>query len=58
MVVAMLAAAVIYIISGVGNYSIPTLFSSGPSNINGLTMDDAITGIIRWGALLVMIAFI
>jgi len=58
MAVAMLVAAVIYIISGVGNYSIPTLFSSGPSDINGLAMDDAITGIIGWGALLVMIALI
>ena len=58
MAVAMLAAAVIYIISGVGNYSIPTLFSSGPNDINGLAMDDAITGIIGWGALLIMIALI
>lgn len=56
MIAAMLAATVIYIISGVGNYVIPTLFSSGPNDINGLAMDDAITGTIGWGALLVLIA--
>ncbi|ADY01813.1 hypothetical protein VMUT_1609 [Vulcanisaeta moutnovskia 768-28] len=55
---AMLAATVIYIISGVGNYSIPTLFSSGPNDINGLAMDDVITGTIGWGALLILVAFI
>ncbi|MGC9209036.1 MAG: hypothetical protein ACP5GH_04210 [Nitrososphaeria archaeon] len=58
MVAAMIAAAVIYIISGVGNYSIPTLFSSGPNDINGLAMDDMITGFIGWGALLVLIALL
>lgn len=42
----------IYIVAGVGNYSIPALFSSGP---NGLAMDDMMTGMIGWGALLVLI---
>jgi hypothetical protein len=51
MALAMLAA-VIYIISGVGNYSIPTLFSSGPSDINWLAMNCEITGIIGWGSFL------
>jgi hypothetical protein len=41
----------IYIVSGVGNFSIPTLFQSGP---NGLAMDDMITGIVALGGVLVL----
>ena len=58
MIGAMVVAAVIYIISGVGNYVIPTLLSSGPNDINGLAMDDVITGTIGWGALLILIALL
>ncbi|MCL4344630.1 MAG: hypothetical protein JRM84_07160 [Nitrososphaerota archaeon] len=58
MALAMLTAAVIYIISGVGNYVIPTLFSSGPNGVNGLAMDDLITGIIGLGALFVFAALV
>ena len=45
----------LYVVAGVGNYSIPTLFQSGP---NGLAMDDAMTGMIGWGALLVIIGLV
>lgn len=50
-----IAVTWLYIVSGVGNYSIPTLLASGP---NGLAMDDAMTGMIGWGALFVIIALL
>ncbi|MGC9071559.1 MAG: hypothetical protein ACP5HK_02535 [Acidilobus sp.] len=50
-----LAVTWLYIVAGVGNYAIPTLFSSGPNDVNGLAMDDAMTGMIGWGALFVLI---
>ncbi|MGC9209875.1 MAG: hypothetical protein ACP5FT_01200 [Acidilobus sp.] len=48
----------LYIVAGVGNYVIPTLFQSGPGGVNGLAMDDAMTGMIGWGALLVLIGLV
>lgn len=45
----------IYLISGIGNYQIPTLFASGP---NGIAQDDMITGLVGLGALLVLIALL
>ena len=53
MIVGLIGSMWIYIASGVGNFSIPTLFQSGP---NGLAMDDAITGIVGLGAAFVLVA--
>jgi len=53
-----IAVTWLYIVAGVGNYAIPTLFSSGPNDVNGLAMDDAMTGIIGWGALFVLIGLL
>jgi hypothetical protein len=55
MVVGLIGSMWIYIVSGVGNFSIPTLFQSGP---NGLAMDDAITGIVGLGAAFVLAALL
>jgi len=55
MVVGLLLSMWIYIVSGVGNYVIPTLFQSGP---NGLAMDDMMTGIVGLGAAFVLAALV
>ncbi|MCY0858825.1 MAG: hypothetical protein OWQ54_00170 [Sulfolobaceae archaeon] len=55
MIYMIIAVVWLYIVAGVGNYSIPTLFASGPNGVNGLAMDDTMTGMIGWGALLVLI---
>ena len=55
MVVGLLLSMWIYIVSGVGNYVIPTLFQSGP---NGLAMDDMMTGIVGLGAAFVLVALV
>ena len=46
---------VLYIISSFGTYSIPTIFTSGPSGMNGLALDDSQTGLIGIGAMLALI---
>lgn len=53
-----IAVTWLYVVAGVGNYVIPTLFSSGPNDVNGLAMDDAMTGMIGWGALFVLIGLL
>ena len=55
MVVGLIASIWIYIVSGVGNYSTPTLFESGP---NGVAMDDVITGIVGLGAAFVLVGLL
>jgi hypothetical protein len=55
MIVGLLGSIWIYIISGVGNFSPPTLFQSGP---NGLASDDATTGIVALGALFVLLGLV
>jgi hypothetical protein len=55
MVVGLVASIWIYIVSGVGNYSTPTLFESGP---NGVAMDDVITGIVGLGAAFVLLGLL
>ena len=57
MVVGLLGSIWIYVVSGVGNYSIPTLFQS-PDGVNGIAMDDIITGIVAFGSALVLIALL
>lgn len=58
MIVGLLASMWIYLVSGVGNYFIPTLFQSGPNGINGLAMDDMMTGIVGLGAVFVLVALV
>ncbi|EQD51786.1 hypothetical protein B1B_10877, partial [mine drainage metagenome] len=41
----------IYVISGIGSYSIPAWFPFGPGGVNGLAMDDTMTGLVGIGAL-------
>ena len=48
----------IYIISGLYNYVIPALFTSGPNGVNGLALDDILTGLVGAGAALLAIALI
>ncbi|MDG6995628.1 MAG: hypothetical protein JRN52_06880 [Nitrososphaerota archaeon] len=58
MSIAMIATIWIYWVSGVGNYSIPTLLTSGPGGINGVAADDVITALVGLGALFVLIALL
>ncbi len=55
MALALIASAWVYIISGLGNYPIPTLFQSAQG---GVAADDLITGIIGIGAVFVLVALI
>ncbi len=45
----------LYLISGLGTYSIPAIATSGPGGVNGLALDDSQTGIVGWGALVVLV---
>ena len=55
MSVGLVASIWIYIIAGVGNFSPPTLFPSGP---NGVASDDVVTGVVALGALLVLLSLV
>ena len=55
MVVGLIAAAWIYIISGVGNYPVPKFFGSG---VNGIKADDLLTGLTGFGAVFVLLALL
>ncbi len=46
----------IYVAAGLYNYSIPTLFTSGPNGVNGVAFDDILTGIVGFGAVFVIAA--
>jgi hypothetical protein len=55
MAIGLVATIWIYIVSGVGNYQIPTLFEFGP---NGVAMDDVVTGVIALGGAFVLVALL
>jgi len=55
MIVGLLSALWVYIVSGVGNYAIPTLFESGP---NGIAFDDILTGVVGFGGLFVLVGLL
>jgi hypothetical protein len=50
-----IAMSYVYYISSFGTYSIPALFTSGIGNMNGLALDDMLTGLIGIGALITII---
>ncbi|MCL5672003.1 MAG: hypothetical protein JRM97_07845 [Nitrososphaerota archaeon] len=58
MICAMIATIWIYWASGVGNFSIPSLLTSGPGGINGVAEDDLVTGFVGLGAVFVLIALL
>ena len=53
-----LAMTAVYVLSGIGNYVIPAMFSSGPGLYNGLAQDDMLTGIVGLGAFIVLIGML
>ncbi|MDG6902896.1 MAG: hypothetical protein JRM80_13185 [Nitrososphaerota archaeon] len=55
MIASLLGAMWIYIVSGVGNYAIPTFFQSG---LNGIAGDDIVTGFVGLGAAFVLAGFL
>jgi hypothetical protein len=48
----------IYAVSGVGTFVIPAWFPSGPGGVNGIAMDDTMTGLVGLGALIVAAAML
>jgi hypothetical protein len=55
MIVALMGALVIYVVSGVGNYQIPSFFVNGA---NGVAGDDMTTGVVGLGAVFVLAGLI
>ncbi|MDA4111172.1 MAG: hypothetical protein OK439_01430 [Thaumarchaeota archaeon] len=55
MVLSLLGSVWIYVVSGVGNFAIPTLFVSGQG---GIAADDLVTGFVGLGALFVLISLL
>jgi len=43
----------IYTVSAVGTFVIPAWFPSGPGGVNGIAMDDTMTGLVGVGALII-----
>ncbi|MDG6982239.1 MAG: hypothetical protein JRM74_02165 [Nitrososphaerota archaeon] len=58
MICAIVATVWIYWVSGMGNFSIPSLLTSGPGGINGVAEDDLVTGFVGLGAVFVLIALV
>jgi hypothetical protein len=56
MILALLGAVVVYIIAGVGNFQIPSFFTSGV--LNGVAGDDLVTGTVALGAAFVLIGLL
>lgn len=48
----------VYFIAGLGNYAIPTWFPFGPGGVNGMAMDDAMTGLVGIGTLILAAAIL
>jgi hypothetical protein len=48
----------IYTISGIGTFAIPAWFPSGPGGVNGIAMDDTMTGLVGVGALILAAAML
>ena len=55
MILSLVGSLWIYIVSGVGNYAIPTFFESG---LNGIAGDDIVTGLVGLGAVFVLAGFL
>ena len=51
MALSLVTAIWLYVVSGMGNYPIPTFFSSG---LNGIAGDDLVTGAVGFGAIFVL----
>ncbi len=54
----MVAMAVVYLISGLGPYVIPTLWAHGTQGVEGLAMDDSLTGVVGFGSLIVAVGLL
>ena len=52
------AMTAVYVVGGLTNYVIPTMFTFGPGAANGLAQDDLLTGIVGIGAFLVLIGML
>jgi hypothetical protein len=48
----------VYAVSGVGTFVIPAWFPSGAGGVNGIAMDDTMTGLVGLGALIVAAAML
>lgn len=48
----------IYVVSALGTFVIPDWFPSGPGGVNGIAMDDSLTGLVGVGALVLAAAMV
>ncbi len=55
MVLSQVGAIWIYLVSGMGNYAIPTFLQSG---LNGVAGDDIVTGVVGLGAVFVLVGLL
>jgi hypothetical protein len=58
MLAALAGTILMYVVAGVGNYVIPTLFMSGPGGANGIAADDLLTGIVGLGGVFVLMSLL
>ena len=54
MVIGVVLMTIVYVVSSLGTYNIPTLWASGPHGVNGIAADDFLTGLVGWGSLILM----
>ncbi len=54
MLVGVILMTIVYVISSVGTYYIPTLWAFGLHGVNGIAEDDFLTGLVGWGTLILM----
>jgi hypothetical protein len=58
MILSLLTGIWMYVVSGLGNYAIPTFFVSGPGGINGIAADDLVTGMVGFGTVFVLVGLL
>lgn len=54
LLIGVICMTIVYAVSSIGTYSIPTLWTSGPQGVNGIAEDDFLTGLVGWGSLILM----
>lgn len=58
MALALITTAWLYVVSGLGNYAVPTFFVSGSMGENGVPLDDILTGLVGVGTIFVLAALL
>ncbi len=56
MLIGVALMTIVYVVSSLGTYNIPTLWASGPQGVNGIAGDDFLTGLVGWGSLILLVS--